>query len=398
MAHRGSALAFSLAACLIVGACGGPTAPIAPSPSGLSAGVGASPLPGPSRAPQSPAPTPATILAVDLGHRPSGPWAVTFQIIGAPAIREVYVLAPACPAASCDIDATIQTFGGVPIGTGVFHFADGMYRYEADRTDTTECNDGFEEVPDGATRVTHTSLLIAVYRTVGTSANAVDIRGTRTVTLTPRAGNSCEAATLSYVANGEATQFAAGPTATPKVPADPRVPTIGDAFFGAGAAVSTYRVSGASASQIVDSIQANGPWSDWLHARAEAVTRAQPHFRFTLVTTLGSCHIAVTAKPAVTYTFAITLPSWSRPKGVDSATVLWWSAELTRVATHERHHVDLYRAAARQMTDAVGRSTCANVSANVSAVVKEVNTQQCEFDLEEYGSALGLSLSSCVNQ
>jgi predicted secreted Zn-dependent protease len=398
MALRRSTFALLLAASLIVGACGG-SAPPGPTSAGGSLGgaLGSSP-PEASPGSRSPAPTPATILAVDLGHRPSGPWAVTFQVIGKPAIREVYVLEPACSAASCDIDATIQTFGGVPIGTGVFTFADGMYRYEADRTDTAECNDGFEDVPDGATRVTHTSLLIAVYRTVGTSANAVDIRGTRTVTLTPRAGNSCKAETLSYVANGEATQFASGPTATPRAPNDPRVPTIGDSFFGAGATVDTYGVTGSTASQIVGSIQANGPWSDWLQARAEAVTRAVPHFRFTLVTTAGHCHIEITARPAVTYTFAITLPRWTRPKGVDSATVLWWSSELTRVATHERHHVDLYRAAATRMTDAVGSSTCSNVSANVSAIAKEVNTQQCEFDLQEYGSALGLSLASCVNQ
>jgi predicted secreted Zn-dependent protease len=398
MAHRGSVLALSLAASLIVGACGASATPIPPSASSPVAGTVASPLPGPGRALRSPVPTPATILAISVGQRPSGPWAVTFQIIGTPAIREVYVLAPECAAASCDIDATIQTFGGVPIGTGLFHFADGMYRYEADRTDTADCNDGFEDIPDGATRVTHTSLLIAGYRPVGTSAVAVDIRGTRTVTLTPHADNGCKAQTLAYVANGEATQFAASPTATPKAPIDPKVPTIRDSFFGAGASVATYGVSGSSASQIVNSIQANGPWSDWLHARAEAVTRALPHFRFTLVTTLGHCHIDVTARPAVTYSFAITLPSWSRPTNVDSATVLWWAGELTRVATHERHHVDLYRTAAARMTSAVGISTCANVSANVSAIVKDVDTQQCEFDLQEYGSALGLSLSSCVSQ
>jgi predicted secreted Zn-dependent protease len=398
MAHRRSTFALSLAACLIVEACGGSAPPGSPSASAPPGGALGSTPPGPAAASRLPAPTAATILAVDLGHRPSGPWAVTFQVIGQPAIREVYVLAPACSAASCDIDATIQTFGGVPIGTGVFTFADGMYRYEADHSDTADCNDGFEDVPDGARRVTRTSLLIAVYRTVGTSANAVDIRGTRTVTVTPRAGNGCQAETLSYVANGEATQFASGPTATPRLPTDPRVPTIGDSFFGAGATVDTYGVSGSTASQIVQSIQANGPWSDWLHARAEAVTRAVPHFRFTLVTTAGHCHVQITATPAVTYTFAITIPSWNRPKGVASATVLWWSTELTRVATHERHHVDLYRAAATRMTDAVGSSTCSNVSANLSAIAKEVNTQQCEFDLQEYGSALGLSLASCVNQ
>ena len=50
------------------------------------------------------------------------------------------------------LDATVQTYAGDTLGTVVFRFADGMYRYEGDRTETVACNDGFEDVTDGATR------------------------------------------------------------------------------------------------------------------------------------------------------------------------------------------------------------------------------------------------------
>ena len=81
---------------------------------------------------------------------------------------------------------------------------------------------------------------------------------------------------------------------------------------------------------------------------------------------------------------------------VDQATVLWWAKEIQRVATHERHHVEIYRDGAARMTDALAHSTCANVSDHLRAIVDDIDTQQCEFDLKEYGSALGLSLTSCL--
>jgi len=394
MTGRRAALAVVLG--LVMGGCIPPPTPAPSTPS--STGPSASPVAGASEGSRSPQPTPATVLAIQSGERPSGPWSVTFQQIGTEAVREVYVLAPACDEAACDIDATIQTYAGEPLGTGVFGYVDGMYRYEADRTETIACDDGFESVPDGATRVSHTILLIAGYRAPGTSAISVDIRGTRQVEVTPRGGSGCPAETYSYTANGQKTEFAVAPTPTPQSSVPPKIPAIPNSFFGPGAKVVTYQVVGSTVEQIIGSIQANGPFSDWLHARAEALTTAIPKYRFVLSGTAGHCHIEVTAKPAIIFTFTITLPGWTRPKSVDQATVLWWATELQRVATHENHHVEIYRDGAARMTAALAQSTCANVARHLRTIVDDIDMQQCEFDLEEYGSALGLTLTSCLAQ
>src|SRR5258706_13620110 len=223
MTPRRASIALALA--LLVGACIPPATPPpassgSPSPPSTST---ASPV---ARAspPPSPAPTPPTILAIAPAQRPSGPWAVTFQLIGTEAVQEVYVLSSACVEATCDIDAAIQTFAGEALGTGVFRYADGMYRYEGDRIETVACSDGFEDVPNGATRASHTILLIAGYRPVGTAVVSVDIRGTRSVQITPVGGSGCSPESLDYTANGHANQFAAGPTATPQATPPPEIP------------------------------------------------------------------------------------------------------------------------------------------------------------------------------
>ena len=393
----GRIAALTLAIGLVLGACVPPTTQ---GPTAVPASIGSTvpTTPGPTGPPQTPAPTPPTILAIAVAQRPSGPWAVTFQQTGSEAIREVYVLVPACAEATCDSDATIQTFDGNSIGTGVFRFSDGMYRYEEDRTETVDCEDGFGPVAGGATRTSHTSLLIAGYRPAGTAATTVGIRGTRSVLISPIGASGCAAESMDYLANGRATEFAAAPTATPKPPAAPQVPSVASSFFGSGAKVVTYVVTGSTQAQITASIGTNGPWSNWLHGHAEALTRAVPKYRFTLSQTAAQCRIVVTAKPAVVFTFTVTLPGWTRPRAADAATVRWWAAEVIRVATHERHHVEIYRDGAARMTAAVGNSTCANVSIHLSAIVRDIDVAQCQFDLDEYGAALGLSLSSCLGQ
>jgi predicted secreted Zn-dependent protease len=392
---RGSGAALAIALTLVVVACDSTTTPSgAPSPS-------VPPSPSASRSsqpPRTPGPTPATILAVDPGRRPAGPWAVTFQVVGSPAVREVFVLSPACAESTCDLNATVQTYDGIAIGAAVFRHADGMYRYEATTRDTVDCDDGFGTVADGATQVSHTTLVIAGYRAVGSAVVNVDIRGTRSVTIEPVAGSTCEPSSLEYVANGEATRFAAAPAASPGPPTISGTLDIKASYFGAGAKVVTYGVTGSSVVKIISSIRANGPWSEWAQARAEAVTRATPRYRFSLEGTGGACRIRIASRPAITFRYTITLPSWTRPKGVDQATVRWWTTEIQRVAAHEKHHVDLFRAGATRLNDAVDRSTCANVSSRLATIAKEIATQQCEFDIREYGAALGLSLASCVNQ
>ena len=391
----GRITALALAIGLVLGACVPPTTQV-PAGATPSAGSTAPPAPGPSGSPRSPAPTPPTILALATAQRPAGPWAVTFQVTGSEAVREVYVLSAACPDASCDIDATIQTFDGDPIGTSVFRFSEGMYRSEEDRTETIDCEDGFGPVAGGATRTTDTSLLIAGYRPVGTAAITVDIRGTRSVRISPIGASACAAESLDYLADGRQTEFAAAPTPTPKPTAAAQMPGVASSFFGSGAKVQTYGVTGRTREQISASIEANGPWSDWLNGRAEALTKAVPKYRFTLAQGAPQCRIVVTAKPAVIFSYTITLPGWTKPKNADPATVRWWSAELLRVATHERHHVEIYRDGATRMTAAIADSSCSNVSAHLSVIVHDIDVRQCQFDLDEYGAALGLSLSSCL--
>ena len=396
MTRRRAALAIALA--VAVAGCIPTTTQTPPSPAGSGQAAPSSTGPSPSRAPRTPAPTAATILALSTGQRPSGPWAVAFQHPGEDAVREVYVLTSACPEAACDLTATVQTFAGEPLGSAVFTYVDGMYRYEADREAPIACNDGVAVVPDGATALSHTTLLIAGYRAAGTAVVSVGIRGTRTVRITPTADSTCAAAELDYTANGEKTEFAAAPTPTPRPTANPQVPKIAASFFGSGATVSTYRITGGSISEIVSSIRQNGPWSDWIHARAEAVTRAVPAYRFDREQAGDQCRVHVAATPAVSFSYAITLPAWARPKSADAATVRWWAGAIQRVATHERHHVEIYRDGAVRMTDAVVHGTCATLPGRLAAIVKDVDTQQCEFDLKEYGAALGLSLSSCLSQ
>jgi predicted secreted Zn-dependent protease len=100
----------------------------------------------------------------------------------------------------------------------------------------------------------------------------------------------------------------------------------------------------------------------------------------------------------VTFLFTITLPRWSPPKHPDGITVAWWNAELARAATHEKHHVDLWRAAAKRMSAAVATSSCATLPSQLGAIVREAARANCEFDLDAYGRELGLTLESCLNQ
>src|SRR4051794_21757882 len=227
----GRRTAFSLAVCIVLAGCIPPTTQTPPSAE-PSPSPATTPRSGASRGPATPAPTAATVLALSTAQRPTGPWAVTFQSNGREAVREVYVLAAACDRPDCDLKASVQTFDGEALGTAVFRFADGMYRYEADGEASVACNDGVAVVPDGATATSHTSLLIAGYRAAGTATIAVDIRGTRTVSIAPKGDSTCGAEEIAYVANGEKTEFAAAPTPTPKPPADPQVPTIKASFFG----------------------------------------------------------------------------------------------------------------------------------------------------------------------
>src|SRR5262249_37399143 len=175
----------------------------------------------------------------------------------------------------------------------------------------------------------------------------------------------------------------------------PRAGPSGSAFFGPDTTVKTYAVTGPSPYEIQVSIQAHGPADRWL-GRAEALTVAQPIQDFRLEPYNGDCRLVASVQPPIHVEFTITLPRWVAPASPEPATVAWWEAELKRAATHEKHHVDLWRGAASRMSTAVATSTCANVTSNLAAIARDTARANCEFDLDEYGRALGLTLQSCL--
>ena len=187
--------------------------------------------------------------------------------------------------------------------------------------------------------------------------------------------------------------------AAPPATAPPRDPggTYGNAFFGPNASVTTYRVTGSTPDEIIDSILANGPADKWLRGRAEAITLAIPHDRVGFQQDGSTCRVTPTAKPAIYFSFKITIPKWDRPSDASRAAVTWWTSEIRHVAVHENHHVELWRAAGVAMTKTVATSTCTNLVSRLTKIATDTRRENCEFDMEEYGKAMGLSLSACLN-
>jgi predicted secreted Zn-dependent protease len=187
------------------------------------------------------------------------------------------------------------------------------------------------------------------------------------------------------------------PTVTP-VTAVAGPDRYGTVFFGPGTTVKSYSVTGPTPFAIIASIHDRGPFDQWAHQRAEAITAARPVQHVELRPTADDCEVVATAQPPVSFTFTITLPRWTAPRQPEAATVAWWNAELARAATHEKHHVDLWRTAAAQMSAAVTTSTCGNLYSHLNAIVRQTTRANCQFDLDEYGSSLGLTLESCLNR
>ncbi len=209
------------------------------------------------------------------------------------------------------------------------------------------------------------------------------------------------------------TAIAAAPTPTPrptlaltgqttgpasKPAARPAVLAIKASFFGSGVGVKTYRVKGNTPSAISRSISANGPYDRWLRSNAEGLTKAKAAYRFHLESYLGSCQVVIDARPAVKISYTIIVPRWRATSATPVSTIQWWNGEIRDVATHERVHVTIFRAAAKKLNAVVASSTCGNVRARLKKVWAATQRQQCEFDMKEYGAAAGLSLKACLAQ
>lgn len=202
------------------------------------------------------------------------------------------------------------------------------------------------------------------------------------------------------------------PTATPRptpiptpepvlaAPSVPGLPTYTAASFPASERVTVtwYAVTGADPHEIHDSIDANGPWSEWAGERATAHVRVQPSFDFTFRTEgTDGCSVIPAQDPAVSITYRVTLPAWSPPvEGASVGTVEWWADQLDRTVAHEAHHITLYEQSLASMREVVATGTCDSVPDALGAIWDDALRANCEFDLAEYGYAAGLTLESCV--
>jgi predicted secreted Zn-dependent protease len=198
------------------------------------------------------------------------------------------------------------------------------------------------------------------------------------------------------------------PTPRPIAPATPppevagpgSLPAFGPGSFPASASVtvSYYAVSGSTPQQIHASIEDNGPWSDWLGRNAQAHVQVSPSFNFAFRSDGFGCGVVPTGGDFVTITYHVLLPSWTPPAGVSQRTVDWWIETIYGTVAHEGHHITLYESYLPQMNDAVRTGTCASVQDDLERLWFEVNRANCEFDLAEYGYAVGLTLESCLAQ
>jgi len=187
------------------------------------------------------------------------------------------------------------------------------------------------------------------------------------------------------------------PTPRPTPVPLPRIPSITGSYFGPGVKVSWYRITGSTAMELYDSMAAHGPVSAWLGGRAQAVTKPTIRYRFTRwPDAYGGCTIVKDASPAIKTTFTIVLPLWKPPRTTDHLTVRWWVDELLSTARHERVHVRILVAATREANKMLASSTCSNEASRLEAVWRDAQRKNCEFDLDEYGRAQGLTLRSCM--
>jgi predicted secreted Zn-dependent protease/LysM repeat protein len=193
----------------------------------------------------------------------------------------------------------------------------------------------------------------------------------------------------------------ATPTPVPQVAAPdiPGLPSFGPGDFPASHAVtvSYYAVTGSTPREIELSMQENGPWSEWAGANAQAQVEVRPSFNFGFQSDGGGdCSVVIDGPVPLTLTYHVTLPSWTPPEGVSSVTIDWWIEIINETVVHEAHHITLYESYLPAMNDAVRTGTCESVEADLERLWTDASRVNCEFDLDEYGYAAGLTLESCL--
>ena len=182
----------------------------------------------------------------------------------------------------------------------------------------------------------------------------------------------------------------------PPVAGLPTIPTINGTMFSGPTVVHTYEINGITPHELAQSISTNGPYDPWTGGHAEATTQTHVVYQFRERTFGGSCEIVVDSSMPISLSYVVTIPHWAPPPGATAVTRQWWIDELLTTAHHENHHVEIWQSYLPAFNDAVRTGTCEGLAADLAAIVQKANTENCQFDMDEYGAAAGLRLEDCL--
>ena len=125
---------------------------------------------------------------------------------------------------------------------------------------------------------------------------------------------------------------------------------------------SYYTVSGASRSELRNSLNANGPNGYWGYTRWRVSYRSTP-----VTTSDGSC---ANSSATTTYTCEITLPKWNQPVDATNDAIGAWNSMISALAQHENNHCNFAIALAQDSRNGIlslKTSSCETMSSAVAA-------------------------------
>jgi predicted secreted Zn-dependent protease len=110
----------------------------------------------------------------------------------------------------------------------------------------------------------------------------------------------------------------------------------------------------------------------------------------------GGCAVVTPDGEGLSISFLVDIPDWSPDAASTSYIINWWNAEILRVAIHEKHHVNDGNEMVVEASQALKTSNCDNVETNLNTVYTNWEKADCQFDLDEYGTAMGETMATCM--
>ena len=178
------------------------------------------------------------------------------------------------------------------------------------------------------------------------------------------------------------------------------LPVFGPTAFPASEAVTVeyYTVRGASILEIAQSMSENGPFAEWIGGSADAAVDFRLSFDFWFNrSSIARCRIQLMDATPIDPSYHVTLPNWEPPADAPASLVEWWVGYINDTVAHERHHIEVWESYLPRMNRAVLSGTCDSVEDDLLRIYNRGSQENCEFDLEEYGFAAGLTLEDCLS-